>query len=57
MLAAVGAKFADLERQLRAKAGSIEEVDAQRRLVEELPGRVAPLVAEVEATKVRRGGG
>jgi hypothetical protein len=32
-LAAVGVKFAELERQLRAKAASIEDVDTQRRWV------------------------
>jgi hypothetical protein len=51
-LASAGARFADLERQLRAKAATIEEVEARRRLVEELPGKMAPLLAEVEATKV-----
>lgn len=53
MLSAAGAKFAELERALRAKAGSIEDVDAQRRLIAELPGKIAPLVAELEAAKVR----
>ena len=52
MLAAVGAKFADLERRLRTKACSIEEVDAQRRLVAELPAKMVPLLAEVEAAQV-----
>jgi hypothetical protein len=52
MLAAVGAKFADLERRLRSKACSIEEVDAQRRLVAELPAKMVPLMAEVEAAQV-----
>jgi hypothetical protein len=33
MLAAAGAKFAELERQLRAKAATLEDVDAQRRWV------------------------
>ncbi|GBF98747.1 dynein heavy chain axonemal [Raphidocelis subcapitata] len=51
MLAAVGAKFADLERRLRTKATSIEEVDAQRRLVAELPAKMVPLLAEVEAAQ------
>ncbi|KAF8071068.1 Dnah1 [Scenedesmus sp. PABB004] len=52
MLAAAGAKAAELERQLRAKAGSIEEVDAQRRLIaEQLPAKLAALAAEVEGAR------
>lgn len=51
-LAATGTKFGELERRLRAKAGSLEDVDAQRRFVAELPTAMAPLVAEVEATQV-----
>lgn len=31
LISATSAKFGDLERQLKAKAGSIEEVDAQRK--------------------------
>lgn len=31
MLAATGAKFGELERQLKTKPASIEDVDAQRR--------------------------
>lgn len=31
LMNATGAKFSDLERQLKAKAGSIEDVDAQRK--------------------------
>jgi hypothetical protein len=52
LLVATSTKFNELERQLRAKAGSLEDVDAQRRFVAELPNKMAPLVAEVEATKV-----
>jgi hypothetical protein len=54
MLAVAAAKFAELERRLRVRAGSIEELDAQRRFIAELPGKVAPLAAVVEAAKVRR---
>ncbi len=52
MALAAGAKFNELERALRSRATSIEDVDAQRRLVEELPGKVAALSAETEAAKV-----
>lgn len=52
MMSIVSSKFSELERQLRVKAANIEEVDNQRRFAEELPGKLAPLVAEVEATKV-----
>lgn len=94
LMSATSNKFSDLERQLKAKAGSLEEVDAQRkyvavhseplphtlhhhfapsralhprrfvtptlclspcpacRVVAELPGKMAPLLADVEATKV-----
>jgi dynein heavy chain len=51
-LAAVGAKFAELERELRARPADLEQVDEQRRLVEALPGKVASLMVEVEATRV-----
>lgn len=33
LMAATSNKFTELERQLKAKAGSLEEVDAQRRSV------------------------
>lgn len=33
LIVATSTKFSDLERQLKAKAGSIEEVDAQRKYV------------------------
>lgn len=33
MMTATSAKFAELERQLKAKAGSIEDVDQQRKWV------------------------
>jgi hypothetical protein len=52
MLTAAAAKFAELERRLRLKATSIEELDAQRRFIQELPAKMAPLAAEVEAAKV-----
>ena len=61
ILAAMGAKCAELDRALRAKTSSLEDVDAQRRLVADLPAKVAALQAEVEAAQVRgwegRGGG
>lgn len=33
LMSATSSKFSDLERQLKAKAGSLEEVDAQRKYV------------------------
>eukprot|EP00879_Flechtneria_rotunda_P025821 GHRR01027470.1.p1 GENE.GHRR01027470.1~~GHRR01027470.1.p1 ORF type:complete len:267 (+),score=120.11 GHRR01027470.1:1103-1903(+) len=51
LLAAASAKFSELERQLKAPANSIEEVDAQRKFIGELPMKMAAVVAEVEAAK------
>ena len=52
LLAGAGAGFAELERALRAKARCLEDVEAQRRLIAELPARTAALVADIEAAKV-----
>ncbi|KAF6265909.1 dynein heavy chain 2 [Scenedesmus sp. NREL 46B-D3] len=51
MLAATSSKFSELERQLKAKASSIEEVDQQRNFISELPAKMASLVAEVEVAQ------
>eukprot|EP00882_Tetradesmus_deserticola_P030997 GHRQ01035031.1.p1 GENE.GHRQ01035031.1~~GHRQ01035031.1.p1 ORF type:complete len:225 (+),score=128.54 GHRQ01035031.1:132-806(+) len=51
IMAAASAKFSELERQLKAKASSIEEVDQQRKFAAELPAKMASLVAEVEAAQ------
>eukprot|EP00878_Enallax_costatus_P016966 GHUV01017809.1.p1 GENE.GHUV01017809.1~~GHUV01017809.1.p1 ORF type:complete len:1283 (+),score=439.89 GHUV01017809.1:87-3935(+) len=51
MVSLTSAKFSELERQVKAKAVSIEEVDAQRKFIAELPAKMASLVAEVEAAK------
>ncbi|WIA31960.1 hypothetical protein OEZ86_002815 [Tetradesmus obliquus] len=51
MVAATSARFSELERQLKAKASSIEEVDQQRKFIAELPAKMASLVAEVEGAQ------
>lgn len=53
LLAAAAGRFADLERRLRGRPGSIEEADALRRLAAGMPAQVAPLIAELEAAEVR----
>ncbi|WIA11828.1 hypothetical protein OEZ85_011917 [Tetradesmus obliquus] len=51
MVAATSAKFSELERQLKVKASSIEEVDQQRKFIAGLPAKMASLVAEVEGAQ------
>ena len=52
IVAAVAAKFSELDKRLRIKASSIEEVADQRQFMDALPRRVAELVAEMEAAQV-----
>jgi hypothetical protein len=42
LMSATSNKFSDLERQLKAKAGSLEEVDAQRKYVRTVHSRTVP---------------
>ena len=52
IVAAVAAKFGEVEKRLRMKPNSIEEVADQRQFVEALPRKVAELVAEMDAAQV-----
>lgn len=52
IVAAVAAKFGEVEKRLRMKPTSIEEVADQRQFVDALPRKVAELVAEMDAAQV-----
>lgn len=52
VVAAVSAKFSELDKKLRQKPSSIEEVADQRQFVDSLPRKVPELVAEMEAAQV-----
>ena len=52
VIAAVSAKFVELEKKLRQKPNSIEEVADQRQFIESLPRKVTELVAEMETAQV-----
>eukprot|EP00775_Hariotina_reticulata_P004794 gene4794-5043_t len=51
MMATASAQFSELEHKISAKPASIEELDMQRRLMAQLPDKVAPLQAEIDAAK------
>ena len=52
IVAAVAAKFGDIEKRLRLKLNNIEEVADQRQFVDSLPRKVAELVAEMDSAQV-----
>ena len=52
VIAAVSAKFVELDKKLRQKPSSIEEVADQRQFIESLPRKVTELVAEMETAQV-----
>jgi len=52
MLAATSARFVEIERALRVKPTTLEDVEAQRKLVADLPAKVAALQSEVDAARV-----
>lgn len=52
IVAAVAAKFAEVEKRLRLKPGNIEEVADQRHFIDALPRKVAELIAEMDAAQV-----
>ncbi|EFJ44217.1 dynein heavy chain 2, partial [Volvox carteri f. nagariensis] len=47
-MASVSSKFAEIDRALKAKANNLEDVDEQRKYIEQLPNKIADLMAEVE---------
>ena len=57
MMAAVTSKFQEIERALRVKTNSIEDVDEMRKYIEQLPMKIAELYQDIEATKVCAGEG
>ena len=52
IVASVAAKFSEVEKRLRLKPNSIEEVADLRQFTESLPRKVAELVAETDAAQV-----
>ncbi|KXZ54227.1 hypothetical protein GPECTOR_5g319 [Gonium pectorale] len=50
-MAAVSAKFAEIDRTLKLKANNLEDVDEQRKYIEALPNKIADLMADVEAQR------
>lgn len=52
IVASVASKFSEVEKRLRLKPNSIEEVADQRQFIESLPRKVAELVAEMDAAQV-----
>ena len=52
IVAAVAAKFSEVEKRLRMKPNNIEEVADQRQFIDALPRKVAELVAEMDAAQV-----
>lgn len=52
IIAAVSAKFLELDKRLRQSPTNIEEVADQRQFVDSLPRKVNELVAEMEAAQV-----
>ncbi|KAK9803422.1 hypothetical protein WJX72_010826 [[Myrmecia] bisecta] len=52
IMVAVGAKYSEIDKRLRARVGSIEEVDEQRQFIDALPRRLNELGTEAESTKV-----
>ena len=52
IVAAVAAKFGEVEKRLRLKPGNIEEVADQRQFMDALPRKVAELIAEMDAAQV-----
>lgn len=53
MMAAVSAKFQEIDKVLRVKTTCVEDVDEQRKYIESLPNKIAELMQDVETTKVR----
>ena len=53
IIASAAAKFGEVEKKLRMKPSSIEEVADQRQFIESLPRKVAELVAEMDGAQAR----
>ncbi|KAL0019092.1 hypothetical protein WJX77_000912 [Trebouxia sp. C0004] len=51
IVAAVAAKFGEVEKRLRLKPSNIEEVADQRQFIDALPRKVAELIAEMDAAQ------
>ena len=52
VIAAVSAKFVELDKKLRQKPTNIEEVADQHQFIEFLPRKVTELIAEMETAQV-----
>ncbi|GLC56009.1 hypothetical protein PLESTB_001054700 [Pleodorina starrii] len=50
-MASVSSKFAEIDRALKAKANNLEDVDEQRKYIEQLPNKINDLMGEVEAQR------
>lgn len=51
LMAVVNAKYADLEKAIKAKPTSIEDIDDLRKMIEGLPNKCLEFIDEVNATK------
>ncbi|KAG1679690.1 hypothetical protein FOA52_006209 [Chlamydomonas sp. UWO 241] len=51
MMSALDVKFKEIERQLRAKTTSLEDVDEQRKYIEALPQKLGEIYTELELAK------
>ncbi|GMH32802.1 hypothetical protein BSKO_00636 [Bryopsis sp. KO-2023] len=50
-MASIAAKYTEIEKKLQVKCTTIEEVDAQRKYIEQLPTSIANIMGEMEEAK------
>lgn len=51
-MGAIALKYQEIEKCLRVKCTTVEEVDEQRNYVNQLPATISTLVAEIEEAQV-----